>query len=235
MTRSSLTPKNFLWIGCTFTLFLVFGCSDAEDAAQLSSITGISASQTAQPSHVRIVFQAQVTSLVDPQSSLGGTINVGDAVVGSYLYDEDANDLHPAPDHGHYVFGGDPFTMVVDIEGLRFQADPTAANLSLRLLDNKETGGQTTDSCLLTSAVNADVLPGVSVSSITLSLEDDSATALSSDELKGAAPNFPDWPTSCVVTITGPAGWQIDATITWISEDTFPDDDPKDHRRFVQL
>ncbi|MCH7549875.1 MAG: hypothetical protein IH969_10125, partial [Candidatus Krumholzibacteriota bacterium] len=66
------------------------------------------------------------------------------------------------------------------------------------------------------SVSNLKVLPGVDVASIALVLIDQSATALSSDELLEAQADFDDWKTTRTVEFTGATGWLVVADLTSI-------------------
>jgi hypothetical protein len=160
---------------------------------------------------VTIEFEATVTLVDDPALLLGASVAPGDGVSGTYVYNEFAPDQHHKSDIGRYQFDAAPCGIEVVINDLAFVTDPSSVDMTIRLLDDKKTK-TTDDHYEVGSANNLPVLPGVGVADIDIELVDDTATALSSDELAGQRPATV-WNPTHVLTITGDGGWTIEANI----------------------
>jgi len=156
--------------------------------------------------------EAVVTGVADPTGVLAGSVAAGAPVQGEYFYDETVPDTHSQPGVGRYTFREPPSGVALLVGGLWFQSDSAAVNLTIKLQDDKK-ANTVTDTYELKSVSNLDVLPGVGVVSITISLEDPSATALGSDALLDAPKDLAAW-TSGGITVTGADGWTITAALT---------------------
>jgi hypothetical protein len=199
--------------GAGFAILLVAtGCSPGDDGHRLSPLAlhgvDLSTSQTL----VTVPVDAIVTAVTDPAGVLAGAVAPEDILVGEITYDESVGDSQKKADSGRYVFRDPPSGVSLFAAGLTFTGDPGAVNITIKLLNDKKTNG-ISDSWEFRSAGNADVLPGVAVSVISVSLQDASATALDDDILAGLGVTVDDW-TSGVVSISGPDGWRIDAVFT---------------------
>lgn len=166
---------------------------------------------------VECAIEAIVTAVEDTSSLLGGSIAVGDSVVGWFRYDENADDIDNKPNRGKYLFDAAPAGMSVVIAGQRFYSDAIAPALTIRL-DNAEPGDVKRDAARFSSTANHADLPGVEVADMTILLTDLSAAALSSDALAGTDPYHSEWPTKRQFTISGAAGWRIVAEIATFAE-----------------
>jgi len=201
-------------------LLIATGCGSDRGISPMAPVPSEMTS-LASPPIVSVLADAVITNINDPGALLGGVLIPGDTLLGDFRYDETVPDAHKKPDSGRYLFRDPPTGATFSASGLSFQSDPISPSVTIKLLNDKN-GKTTLDSFELRSASNADALPGVGVSTILLTLEDDSATALDDDALAGLGLNFSDW-TNGTVTITGP-GWRIDAILTPFFDGTLPID-----------
>jgi hypothetical protein len=174
---------------------------------------------------ITIEFNGTVTAVTDPSSYLTGEISVGDPLFGQFVYDETAPDEHPKPDVGRYRFRESPCMVTVNAGRLFFASDPATVDMTIKLADNKNKKTPK-DQYEVKSTSNRDALPGVGVASIEISLEDETATALSSDALAGQRPDAATWLPTRRLTITGIDGWTVEANI-----DLIDSSDPTGQRR----
>lgn len=211
--------KALLIVGAAISAAILPGCRGSElplepdPAAEAQPFT--SEPLAAHESPIRVVtveFRAVVTSIADSTAILGGSVVVGDTVSGSFKYDENARDHHRREDIGNYLFRGYPFEMHVHCAGLEFRSNPDAPNGSIRI-ENDCKKGVIQDSYRVKSNSNLDVLPGVGVHKIQVSLVDQTASALSSDDLLRVDPMRLEWPTAHFLTIIGINGWVIGADL----------------------
>jgi hypothetical protein len=161
---------------------------------------------------VAVRVEAVVTDVADPNGVLAGAVAAGASVQGEYVYDETVPDVHSQPGVGRYVFRDPPAAVALVIGDLWFRSNTADVNLTIKLVDDKQSS-TITDTYEVKSVSNLDVLPGVGVVNITISLEDTSATALGSDALLDAPKGLAPW-TSAELTITGADGWTITAALT---------------------
>lgn len=167
-------------------------------------------SQGVAPVVTVVTLDAVVTSVTDPGNVLGGTIALYDAMTGVLEYDDSVADRHKKADSGRYVYGDGSTRIRCEVSGSVFESDANALNLTIRLLNDKRSN-RVRDTFDADSKANLDLLPGVGVTGIALTLTDYSATALNDDMLFGLTISMADW-TDGVIVITGVDGWRIEAT-----------------------
>ena len=208
---------------CLVLLVVVaMGCSPQGDRSAIFSVTALTVVEAAPAigGDVVVGVRAWVTLVNDPGSFLGGGVNVGDLVTGFYLYDEGAVDTKKNdPREGRYAFNSTPHGINLSVNGLPFNSDPNAVDMTIRLKNDDTRGspGIPKDSYEARSLSNTDVLPGVGVQDIRIELKDYTAAALASDELLGLFLDLGDWGTLSRVTLQGVDNWTIEADITIIS------------------
>ncbi len=193
-------------------LLVATGCSTSDDGHRLSPLALQGVELSVSQALVTVPVDAIVIAVTDPNGALGGAVAPEDLLSGELAYDESVEDSHKKADSGRYVFRDPPSSVTLTAAGLSFASDPGALNIIIKLLNDKKTSG-VNDSWEFKSAGNADVLPGVAIGTINLSLEDATATALDDDVLAGLGLTVSDW-TSGVISISGPDGWRIDAVFT---------------------
>ena len=166
----------------------------------------------AEASYVRIYLRAQVTAVDDPGSLLGGRVNVGDEVGGSYLYDSSCADSRKHKRIGQYVFDQPPFEIKIVITDLNFNSDPSSVDMMITVKDEVRKQGLH-DTYEVSSSNNLEVLPGVGISDMVIFFKDADGGALSSDALPESEPDLLIWTVSHQLTLTGSDGWTIFADI----------------------
>ena len=152
---------------------------------------------------VRIVFVARVQNVYDPGESLHDAIQVGDLMRGTVTYDPTTRASNPRPGVGRYEFRQTPFGILIEAGEFLFQTDPAHVDVSIEL--SNDTGTPPRDSFNLTSRNNLPLNNGASVSRISWQLVDDTANALESTRLSGAAPDLETWRSEFGLTIEGQA------------------------------
>ncbi len=137
---------------------------------------------------VIIEIEAVVDDVQDPDNYLDGGINIGDLITGTYTYDTDTPDSSPSPNVGRYEYYGYPCGFFLTVGGFEFVTDPADSYFFLEIGNDIYV-----DDYLVRSDRNLPLSNGTSVNNITWSLQDLSATALTSTELPTIAPVLEDW------------------------------------------
>lgn len=166
---------------------------------------------TGEPEYVTVGIASIVRDVKDNKNKLSGAVSVGDTLRGSFVYDERCEDANSDPRFGSYYFEESHFGIVLEVSGLTFRSDESKTDLQIQLADD-DTLATERDSCELKSLKNLDVLPGVKVKKIQITLRDDEAANLTSDNLYGSDPFLHQWLSSHVVRIQG-IGWNISADV----------------------
>ena len=224
------TAKHLVVPVCFGLLLTGWGCSENPVGPNTESPSGIAAS-TSRTNYVSVILTGRVVSVTDPTASLGGAVAVGDEVTGFYTFDKTVPDTDPSPEMGVYLFNSMPCRMWFEISGLAFASDPAAINMDIRLRNNK--GKNPKDQCDVNSLGNLQVVPGVDLTSIKLSLVDRTATALPSDALVDARTSLADWPTQRDLEFTGPNGLVIVADLLQMAHKPLPEEYEADQGAFV--
>jgi len=173
-------------------LSLVSGCGD-DDA--------VTNPDPEDPPKVTIQIVAIIASVSDGSNLLGGNIEVGNNITGTYTYDPAAVDENASATVGQYMHDSPPYGIFLDINGYVFKTDLSDVNFLVGLSDNHGTPPK--DHYQLISYNNAEVLLNVSVGSISWQLDDPNAVKLTSTELTTEPPVLVGWTSDFGLTITG--------------------------------
>lgn len=160
----------------------------------------LASSSSTETEHVTVGLAAIVTKVKDNKSKLGGAFSVRDTLRGSFVYDEYCVDSNADPHIGVYYFEESCFHVALEISGLTFRSDDSRTDLRIHLA-NDDTLATLRDFCELKSLQNLDVLPGVPVKKIQITLRDDEADNLDSDNLLRTEPFLHDWSSSHTLRI----------------------------------
>jgi len=158
------------------------------------------AAPTTHAAIVTIAIEGNVTWVDDQGGLLDGQISTGTAMTGSYTYDTSIAPNYIGDFTTIYVFTDPPCRMILNINSIIFQTNPSNPELELALTDNAFPDGE--DGYVLSSAQNQSVMGNIGVESMSWQLVDDSGTALSNRELLLSAPNLEAWPSRNVFQIT---------------------------------
>lgn len=160
----------------------------------IAALTVMFISSVAYSSPVTIEYSAIIEFAIDPENALNGQAEPGIVISGKYKYDTDSPDLDPSSEVGRYRFMApspfELFEMVAEVNGLRFETNPSAFGSYVMSLTNHDPRG---DSYSVASFNNLPLPTGMSVDRISLRLDDPTGAALSSTEVSGSAPVVEDW------------------------------------------
>lgn len=160
----------------------------------------------ARPAHaatITINITAQVATVDDPSNLLAGAINVGDTITGTYRYDSTTLDSNAAPTVGDYRHSSPPYGITVNAGGFVFETDPSNVDFLVEIVNDH--GTPPSDNYVLRSFNNLPLSNGALVDHIAWQLDDDTATALSSDTLPTVPPTLADWQSIFGLSINGSA------------------------------
>ncbi len=141
---------------------------------------------------IQIDITAEVIDISQPYGDvLGGQVNVGDILTGSYIYDSTTPDTNPLNEEiGIYHHTTSPYGISVEVGGLIFQTDPCSVAFNIIITDNWPAG---TDMYQIYSTNNLPFTDDIFIDDIYWLLSDSSGTAVSSDELPVTPPVLEDW------------------------------------------
>lgn len=134
---------------------------------------------------VTIQIEAVVDSVMDDGGYLEGRIEPGDIMTGFYTYDSSVARL-PGE---RYEFDSPPCGVFLSVGGFDFQTDQSSVDFEMGIGNDLSWG----DTYYFISFNNLSLSNGTLVDGISWSLEDASATALSSDDLPKTAPILDQW------------------------------------------
>jgi hypothetical protein len=179
--------------------------------------TGLTA-VTSSAESIRVYFTAEIGGIYDPAGYLPDEINVGDALVGYYVYDSEAPDLDANPHRGDYQYFNTPNGMVIfEDSGWVFRTDSSDVYVRFWLTDSLTSNCTGCDRYAYRSWNNAGYnhqLGGsLPLSYMGIELYDNSGTALENDELPHSAPDLSSWPDQQLLFIIGHADWTIYANL----------------------
>lgn len=149
-----------------------------------------------------IDIEAVVRDLSDVGDLLGGAIEAGSFITGSYTYESTAPDDNDYPGVSDYWHSASPYGITLNSGSHTFATDPASVQFLVEIINNHYSGY---DNYLLHSYQNLGLPGGIEVDHISWQLEDPGMTALSSDELPSGAPILFDWlqPSPYALTING--------------------------------
>jgi hypothetical protein len=153
----------------------------------------------ASDSPVTIALTATVETVDDYSNLLGGAIQPGDTVTGTFTYNGAASDTNSAPNVGDYWHTTAPYGVSLKAGGLVFETDPQNVSFLVEVVNNLY--GQ--DNYLFRSYNNRPLSNGVRVTHIAWQLDDPSQTALKSTALPKTAPKLSSWQSIFGLTLEG--------------------------------
>lgn len=133
---------------------------------------------------------ATVYDMSDPGGALGGSVNYGDQVTGTYTIDLSTPDDDPSLEYGHYLLSAQPPTTPPSgfdliLNNFSFKSDPSNPSFMLDLF----VMNSYSDQFGMGSWGNVPLTNGSSVEDIYLDLYDSTGAALVNTELSAAAPD----------------------------------------------
>jgi hypothetical protein len=159
---------------------------------------------------VSVEIVGEVTNVFDHAGVLGGTINAGDLIVGSYRFNSSFPDGNPSPAVGVYEFQSPPFGISMNIGEMVFASNPQDVDFLIELRNDDNQRG----SFLITNSSNLPVSNGLEFFQMLWQLEDDTGAALASDALFETAPVLTDWQNNLRITCDSNSRVSIRGTIT---------------------
>ncbi|HEX3037283.1 MAG TPA: PxKF domain-containing protein [Thermodesulfobacteriota bacterium] len=168
----------------------------------VSFILAVGFTMEADAESISIPITAQVTDIYDPGGFLGGAINVGDVITGTYVYESTTPDTNTSPTVGDYWHTTAPFGITLNAGGLVFRTDPNNVYFLVEILN--DFGIPARDNYLLRSYNNTfDIsVPSATQNLIGWQLDDPTYTALSSGALPTMPPVLADWQSLSGLTIS---------------------------------
>ncbi len=200
--KRSIRLLAFLTIAAAGLSF-VSGCGDDDSAVKPDPVD---------PPTVTIELVAIIASVSDGNNLLGGNIEVGNHITGTYTYDPTAEDENALATLGDYRHDSSPYGIFLDINGYKFETDLDNVDFLVELTNDHSTPPR--DNYLLRSYNNADVLLNLSVDHISWQLDDPNAIKLTSTDLTSEPPVLAGWTSTFGLTITG---FQTDDTFRTFS------------------
>lgn len=153
------------------------------------------------PTLITMQLSAVIASVGDPQNLLGGDIQVGDTIIGTYTYNFDVEDDNDSETVGNYHNNSSPCGIFLGIGEYEFKTDLDDVDFILQLVNDH--GANPKDNYLLRSYNNAQAAQDLWVDHISWQLDDDSATSLTSTEMTTEPPVLSGWTSIFGLTITG--------------------------------
>ncbi len=151
---------------------------------------------------ITIEITADVAYVDDWSNILGGQVQVGDVITGSYTYETTTPDSNTLPTVGDYRHVVAPFGIHLNVGPWVFETDPNNVNFLVEIVNDHS--GQ--DNYLLRSYNNIAIpaiASGALVDHISWQLDDSAATALNSIALPTTPPALADWESIFGLSIEG--------------------------------
>ena len=161
---------------------------------------------------ITIAITATVAEVDDYANLLGGAIQPGDTITGTYTYNAATSDTNSLPTVGDYWHTTTPYGVSLNVDGRVFETDPQNVSFVVELV-NDYTGR---DNYLFRSYNNRRLYNGLYVTYITWQLDDPSQTALKSTALPRTAPKLSSWQSLFGLTLEG-----SDTLSSWGGNDFF--------------
>jgi hypothetical protein len=166
----------------------------------------------ASDSPITIAITATVQTVDDHGNVLGGAIQPGDTVTGTYTYNAAASDTNSLPTVGDYWHTTTPYGVSLNVSGRVFETDPQNVSFLVELVNNHY--GR--DNYLFRSYNNRRLSNGLYVTHIAWQLDDPTQTALKSTALAKTAPKLSSWQSLFGLTLEG-----SDTLSSWGGNDFF--------------
>lgn len=173
-------------------LSIVSGCGDDDSVVKAAP---------EEETDVTMQLVAVIATVSDSDNLLGGNIEVGDNILGTYTYDLTTVDDNTIVTVGDYRHDSSPYGIFLSINGIEFRTDLNNVDFLLELVNDH--GVTPRDNYLLRSYNNAVVSINLSVDHISWQLDDPDAEALTSTDLTSEPPVLADWTSTFGLTITG--------------------------------
>jgi hypothetical protein len=148
---------------------------------------------------ITINITAEVADIDDPDNMLGGAVEVGDTIKGSYTYDSTTPDSNPSSTVGDYNHSRSPNGIKLNVGEFLFRTAPNNVVFVVEIVNDH--GDPASDNYLLRSYNN--ISDGPPVTHISWQLDDPTSTALSSTDLPTVPPVLTDWQSIFGLTIEG--------------------------------
>lgn len=182
-------PACLLFVGIGF--LVMCGCGD-------DTSTG---PREEDPTRITMQLTAIVSTVVDPSSVLGGLVEVGDTISGTYIYDSTVEDSFPDTTVGRYSHSSAPYGIFLEVNGHEFKTDLNDVDFLVEISNDR--GSPAYDFYVVRSYNNAPLTFNVGVEHIFWQLEDETATAVSSTELTTSPPDLADWTSILGLAVEG--------------------------------
>jgi predicted outer membrane repeat protein len=150
---------------------------------------------------VCIALTAEVGYVNDPGNYLGGAINVGNVITGTYIYDSITSDTNSSPTVGDYEHNTTPYGITLNAGGFVFRTDPNNVNFLVEIVNDH--GNPAMDNYVIHSYNNIFDRSAslVADNHIAWQLDDPTHLALSSETLQAVPPVLTDWQSVVGLTI----------------------------------
>lgn len=174
----------------------------------LAVVAGMLFENLARAVVLTVPLEAVVVYVEDGGGYLGGAIQVGDRIHGSYTYETTTADSQPWPSVGDYWHYTPPFGINLEVNGVAFVTDPASVEFLVEV--GNDFNGR--DNYVLQSYHNLfdlsvpDVWGLGVMNHISWQLDDPSTLALSSDALPYGMPHLADWEQVVGLDITSDGG-----------------------------
>ncbi|MFL5807223.1 MAG: hypothetical protein ACJ8CR_36520 [Roseiflexaceae bacterium] len=153
----------------------------------------------ASDSPITIALTATVDGVDDYSNLLGGAIQPGDTIEGTYTYNAAASDSNSFPFVGDYWDTTTPYGVSLKVGGLVFETDPQNVSFLVEVVNNYN--GR--DNYLFRSYNNRRLSNGVNITHIAWQLDDPTQTALKNTALPKTAPKLSNWQSIFGLTLEG--------------------------------
>jgi len=176
-------------------------------ALLIASILAVGSPIEAYAETISIAITAEVAEVSDPGGYLGGAINVGDVITGTYVYESTTPDTNSLPTVGDYRHTTAPFGITLNAGGLVFRTNPNNVDFLVEIVNDH--GIPAMDGYLLRSYNNIfDIsVPGERENHIAWQLNGPTLNAISSEALPTVAPVLADWQSIFGLTIKSRASF----------------------------
>ena len=139
---------------------------------------------------VTLQITATVYNIYDSDNALGGSVNMGDKITGTYTIDVSVPDTDPNPEYGHYIQTSSPgsspqlgFDLLLGPHSLKSDPTNTAHMYEAHIMNSYA------DHFGLWSWGNMPLTNGSTVDDVVVDLYDGTGLVLSSDQLNAQAPD----------------------------------------------
>ncbi len=164
---------------------------------RLLSLIGFMAVSNVYAEPVCISITANVNDVDDMDNILSGSINIGDVVSGTYIYDSMTPDTNLLSTVGDYQHTSAEYGVSLNVNGLNFKTDPSDVDFLVEIVNDH--GNPASDNYLFRSYNNIFDVSSVSdmgmetMNHISWQLDDSTLTANLSDMLPISPPILSDW------------------------------------------